>query len=41
MQLTGTQMSAKLGWPTFLVCNFAAGIVMVLVLRRLQGVAST
>jgi len=41
MQVTGTQMSTNFGWPVFLVCNFAAGIVMVLVLRRVQGVASS
>ena len=41
MQVTGTQMSTKHGWPLFMACNFAAGIVMVLVLRRMQGIASS
>ena len=41
MQVTGTQMSARLNWPIFLACNFSAGIVMVVALRRMQGVSSS
>jgi hypothetical protein len=39
MQLTGTQMSAEPGWPAILAGNFGAGIVMVIFLRRAQGVS--
>jgi hypothetical protein len=38
MQVTGTQMSAEPGWPGLLAGNVAAGVVMVLFLRRTQGV---
>jgi hypothetical protein len=38
MQVTGTQMTAKPGWPALLAGNLAAGIVMVVFLRRVQGV---
>ena len=39
MQVTGTQMSAEPGWPAVLAGNLAAGIVMVIFLRRVQGAA--
>ena len=38
MQVTGTQMSEKPGWPALLAGNLAAGVVMVVLLRRAQGV---
>ena len=38
MQVTGTQMAAEPGWPALLAGNAAAGLVMVLFLRRAQGV---
>ena len=38
MQVTGTQMSTEPGWPALLAGNAAAGLVMVLFLRRAQGV---
>jgi len=38
MQVTGTQMAAQPGWPGVLAGNVAAGLVMVLFLRRAQGV---
>jgi len=38
MQVTGTQMAAQPGWPGLLAGNVAAGVVMVLFLRRAQGV---
>ena len=41
MQVTGTQMSAEPGWPALLAGNFGAGIVMVIFLRRAQGVGSS
>ena len=41
MQVTGTQMSAEPGWPALLAGNFGAGIVMVIFLRRAQGIGSS
>ena len=41
MQVTGTQVSAEPGWPALLAGNFGAGIVMVIFLRRAQGVGSS
>lgn len=38
MQVTGTQMATEPGWPALLAGNVAAGLVMVLFLRRAQGV---
>ena len=38
MQVTGTQMATEAGWPALLAGNAAAGLVMVLFLRRAQGV---
>ena len=38
MQVTGTQMATEPGWPGLLAGNAAAGLVMVLFLRRAQGV---
>ena len=40
MQVTGTQMSVEPGWPALLTGNFVAGLVMVVYLRRAQGVDS-
>jgi len=41
MQVTGTQMSVEPGWPALLTGNFVAGLVMVVYLRRAQGVDSS
>lgn len=38
LQVTGTQMSGKWGWPALLAGNFLAGIVMVVFLRRAEQV---
>jgi hypothetical protein len=38
LQVTGTQLSAEPGWPALLTGNLAAGIVIVVVLRRALGV---
>jgi hypothetical protein len=39
LQVTGTQMSAEPGWPALLAGNLAAGVVMVVFLRRALGVS--
>lgn len=38
MQVTGTQLSGEPGWPALVAASFAAGIVMVVFLRRVQGI---
>jgi len=41
IHLTGTEMAAEPGWPGVLIGNFSAGLVMVVYLRRAQGVNSS
>ena len=41
MHLTGAEMATEPGWPGLLMGNFSAGLVMVVYLRRAQGVASS